>query len=316
MNRRDFLIRSGAAASIGLLGGASALAQTSSVPPTGVQVQPPPPVTEFKPLRRNTGYFTGRGGTIGWLVSPDAVAAIDTQFPETATIFAKDLPGRGDRKFDVIVDTHHHGDHTGGNPTLHPLTKAIVAHANVPDLLRARADADKRPLDPLMLPDATFADTWKLALGDETISARYLGTGHTKGDIVVTFEKANVVHLGDLLFNRIYPVVDRPGGASVRHWVTVLETIHADYPADAIYLSGHGNAKFGVTLSRDDLLVFRDYLSAVLAYTEAGIKAGRSKAEIQKLENLPGFPDFHVPPGPANRLSGNLGVAYDELTSA
>ena len=316
MNRRDFLIRSGAAASLGLLGGTSALAQTPSAPPAGVQVQPPPPVTEFKSLRRNTGLFTGRGGTIGWLVSPDAVAAIDTQFPETAAIFAKDLPGRGDRKFDVVVDTHHHGDHTGGNPTLHPLTKVIVAHANVPDLLRARAVADKKELNPLTLPDLTFSDGWKLALGDETISARYLGTGHTKGDIVVTFEKANVVHLGDLLFNRLYPVIDRPGGASVRHWVTVLETIHKEYPADAIFIAGHGNAKFGVTLQRDDLLVFRDYLSAVLAYTEAGIKAGKSKEEIQKLENLPGFPDFHVPPGPGNRLPGNLGVAYDELTSA
>ena len=316
MNRRDFLIRSGAAASLGLLGGASALAQTPSAAPASVPVQPPPPVTEFKSLRRNTGLFTGRGGTIGWLVSPDAVAAIDTQFPETAAIFARDLPGRADRKFDVVVDTHHHGDHTGGNPTLHPLAKAIVAHENVPDLLRARALTDKKELNPLTLPDRTFATDWKLALGDETVSARYLGTGHTKGDIVVTFEKANVVHLGDLLFNRLYPVIDRPGGASVRHWVTVLETIHKEYPADAIFIAGHGNAKFGVTLQRDDVLVFRDYLSALLAHTEAGIKAGQSKAEIQKLENMPGFPDFHVPPGPANRLPGNLGVAYDELTSA
>jgi glyoxylase-like metal-dependent hydrolase (beta-lactamase superfamily II) len=314
MNRREFLIRSGAAASISILGPSALLAQAPATP-AAPQAQPPPPVTEFKPLRRNVGIFTGGGGTIGWLVNPDAVAAVDTQFPNTAAIFLRDLPGRADRKFDVIVNTHHHGDHTGGNPTLHPSAKAIVAHANVPELLRARAEADKRTLDPLVLPDATFPETWKQALGDETISARYRGAAHTRGDIVVLFEKANVVHLGDLLFNRIYPVIDRPGGASIRHWVTVLEQIHADYPADAIFVAGHGQAKFGVTIARDDILVFRDYLSALLAHTEKEIKAGKSKEEIQKLENFPGFPDFHVPPGRGNRLPGNLGVAYDELTS-
>ncbi len=315
MNRRDFLIRSGAAASIGLLGRVPSFAQTPAAP-APVTVQPPPLVTEFKPLRRNAGLFTGRGGTIGWLAGADALAAIDTQFPETAAIFLRDLPGRGDRKFDVVVNTHHHGDHTGGNATLRPATKSIVAHANVPELLRARAEADKRTLDPAMIPDATFPDTWRLGLGDEVVSAKYHGPAHTKGDIVVVLEKANVIHVGDLLFNRIYPVIDRPGGASIRHWVVVLEEIVKDYPADAIYLAGHGHAKFGVTCGHADLLVFRDYLAALLAHTEAEIKAGKSKEEIQQLENLPGFPDFHVPPGRGNRLPGNLAVAYDELTSA
>ena len=314
MNRRDFLIRSGAAASISVLTPSALLAQAPA-PSATPAVQPPPPVTEFKALRRNVGVFTGGGGTIGWLVNPDAVAAIDTQFPTTAAIFLRDLPGRAERKFDVIVNTHHHGDHTGGNPTLHPSAKSIVAHVNVPELLRARAEADKRTLDPLVLPDATFQETWKMGLGDETVSARYLGAAHTRGDVVVLFEKANVVHVGDLFFNRIYPVIDRPGGANIRHWVTVLETIHKDYPADAIYVCGHGHAKFGTTLTRDELLGFRDYLTGLLAYTAGEIKAGKTKEEIQKLENLPGFPDFHVPPGRGNRLPGNLGVAYDELTT-
>jgi cyclase len=319
MNRRDFLIRSGAAASLAVLGPVTLRGQTPPAPPSPptppTPPAPPPPVTEFKPLRRGVGIFTGAGGTIGWLASNSALAAVDTQFPNTAAIFARELPGRADRKFDVIVNTHHHGDHTGGNATLHPSAKAIVAHANVPDLMRARATADKRELDPLMLPDATFPESWSLALGDETLSAKYLGAAHTKGDIVVHFEKANVVHLGDLLFNRIYPVIDRPGGANIAHWVVVLEKIHADYPADAIFVAGHGQAKFGVTLPRDEILVFRDYLSALLAHTEQEIKAGKSKEEIQKLENLPGFPDFHLPAGRGNRLPGNLGVAYDELVT-
>jgi|CXWL01.1.fsa_nt_gi glyoxylase-like metal-dependent hydrolase (beta-lactamase superfamily II) len=322
MNRRDFLLKSGAAASLSLLARGPLFAQapaTNSGPAAAAKallVAPPPPVTVFTPLRRNVGCFTGRGGSIGWLVNPTSVVAVDTQFPETAAIFLRDLPGRAGRTLDAVINTHHHGDHTGGNAVFRPETKTIVAHAHVPELMRARAAADQRPLDPAMLPDLGFAEGYRQGFGDEAISCRYFGPAHTKGDIVTLFEQANVVHLGDLLFNRLYPVIDRPGGASIRHWVTVLEKIVADYPKDAIYLCGHGHAKFGVTTGPADLLVFRDYLSALLAHAEGEIKAGKSKDEIIQLENLAGFPDFHVPPGRSNRLPMNLAVAYDELTGA
>jgi glyoxylase-like metal-dependent hydrolase (beta-lactamase superfamily II) len=126
------------------------------------------------------------------------------------------------------------------------------------------------------------------------------------------FEKANVVHMGDLVFNRIYPVIDRLAGASARSWVTILERVVKTYPADAIYVFGHGNSKFGVTGRREDLLVMRDYWSAVLSHAEKGIAAGKSRSEVADLANLPGFDDFHAPP--PNRLAANLAAAYDELT--
>lgn len=334
MNRRDFLVRSGAAVSLSLLARGPLFAQTpstssgqapsTSAPAAGpigsppgnpVPVRPPTPVTEFRPLRRNVGLFTGSGGSIGWLAA-DALVAVDTQFPNTAEIFLKGMPGRNERRLDAVINTHHHGDHTGGNAVFRPVTKTIVAHANVPELLRARAAADKRPLDAAMVPDATFTDTWRREFGDETIAARYFGPAHTRGDIAIHFEKANVVHTGDLVFNRLYPVIDRPGGASIRGWVTVLESLVKTYPADAVYIFGHGSQKFGVTGGHADMLAFRDYLAALLAHVQGEIKAGKSKEEIGKLENLAGFPDLHVPPGRGNRLPANLAVAYDELTSA
>ncbi len=316
MNRRDFLLRSGAAVSLSLLAKDPLSAQTPPPASSPTPVAPPPPVTEFKELRRNVGIFTGRGGSIGWLAATDALVAVDTQFPDSAAIFLKDMPGRAGRTLDAVINTHHHGDHTGGNAVFRPVTKTIVAHANVPALMRARAEADKRPLDPAMVPDLGFTDGYRQGFGDEAISARYFGAAHTKGDIVTLFEKANVVHMGDLMFNRLYPVIDRPGGASIRGWVKVLEKVATEYPKDAIYIFGHGNPKFGATGSTADLFVFRDYLSALLAHVESEIKAGKPKEEIVKLENLAGFPDFHVPPGRGNRLPSNLGVAYDELTGA
>lgn len=248
---------------------------------------PPPPVTAFKLLRRNVGLFTGWGGTMGRLVNPDAV-----------------------------INTHHHGDHTGGNGVFKPAAKTIVAQANVPELMLAAAKRNTNPqATPPTLPDTTFATEWRHDFGSEQVSARYFGPAHTSGDIVVHFERANVVHTGDLVFNRMYPVVDRPAGARFKGWITRLEEIVKNYSPDAHYLFGHGQAKFGILGGHADILVFRDYITALLTHVEGEIKAGKAREEVVKLENLPGFPDLHVPPGPGNRLGSNLGTAYDELTS-
>jgi glyoxylase-like metal-dependent hydrolase (beta-lactamase superfamily II) len=320
MNRRDFLLKSGAAASLGLLVKGPLFAQTPvSSSSTASPARPPAWQPEFKTLRRHVGYYTGRGGAIGWLGSPDAVVAVDTQFPDSAAVFLKELPGRNGRTLDAVINTHHHGDHTGGNGTFRPATKTIVAQANVPDLMRSVAARAPKPLTEeelkVILPDATFAEAWHKDFGDETISARYFGPAHTKGDVVVLFEKANVAHVGDLVFNRRYPVIDRPAGANIRHWVEVLEKVVATYPKDTIYLFGHTNEKFPTTGAAADVLVFRDYLSALLAHVEGELKAGRTKEEILKLENLAGFPDFHLPRGRDNRFPASLTAAYEELTS-
>jgi glyoxylase-like metal-dependent hydrolase (beta-lactamase superfamily II) len=272
-------------------------------------------VTEFHPLRRDVGYFTGRGGTIGWLASSAALVAIDTQFPDTAAIFLQEMPGRNGRGLDAVLNTHHHGDHTGGNGVFKPVTKTIVAQANVPELMLAAAKRNPSPVPPT-LPNETFPVSWKRDFGDETISARYFRPAHTSGDIVVHLERANVVHTGDLVFNRIYPVMDRPAGGRFQTWATTLEELVKTYPSDATYIFGHGSQKFGVTGGHADMLAFRDYIAALLDYVGKEIKAGKPKEEIVKLANFPGFPDLHVPPGPGNRLSGNLGAAYDELTNA
>jgi cyclase len=313
MNRRTFLLRTAGLAGASLLSRSLLRAQAPSAGSTQPNPPPPaPPITEFKPLRRNTGIFTGRGGTIGWLVSPAALAVIDTQFPDTAEMCLAGLPGRERRTLDVVLNTHHHFDHTSGNPVFKPAARTIVAQANVPKLQFAAAEKAGRLADQVFA-DATFGDAWRHECGDENVLAQFFGPAHTGGDAIIMFEKANVVHMGDLVFNRMYPYIDRPGGASARNWVAKLEEAHATFPADAIYIFGHGNPKFGVTGTRDDLLVMRDLLSALLEHVRQGLAAGRTKNEIVALDNLPGFPDFHVPP--PTRLPSILGTVYDELTA-
>lgn len=311
MNRRDFLMRSSLLVAAGLMPRRAALFSVEPAAPMPAKAPPAPAVTEFRPLRRGVGVFTGRGGTIGWLASKDALAVVDTQFPDTAALCLAGLPERAGRTIDVVINTHHHADHTSGNPVFKPAAKTIVAHENVPKLQFAAAEK-AGTLDQQVFADTTFAEAWRHDLGDETVTAQYFGPGHTKGDVIVHFEKANVVHMGDLMFNRWYPVIDRPGGASVRHWITVLEEAVKAYPKDAIYVYGHGNPKFGVTGGQADLALFRDYLSALVEHVQKEIAAGKTKEQIVALENFPGFPDLHAPR--PNRCGANLGVAYDELT--
>jgi glyoxylase-like metal-dependent hydrolase (beta-lactamase superfamily II) len=271
------------------------------------QGPPPAPQTSFADLRRNVGIFNGSGGTIGTYVAKDAVAVVDTQFPNTAQICVDGLKTKaGGRAVDLVVDTHFHGDHTGGNGTFKAAgAKSIVAHAKVPELMKARANPNQPPPT---LPDATFPDTWRQDLGDEVVSAKFYGPAHTGGDIVVLFEKANVAHMGDLVFNRRQPFIDRPGGASIQGWITVLEQVTKAHGNDTIFVFGHAGDGFKVTGGKADLQYMRDYLAALLDFTRKAKAGGQTREVFIKTTTpVPGFTDY----GPlVERVTT---AAWDEL---
>ena len=253
-----------------------------------------------------------RGGTIGWLVNADAVAAVDSQFLAEAQTCLAGLDQRsGSRPVDCLVNTHHHGDHTGGNAAFRGRARTVVAHEMAAEHMRNPPGAQP-PADALF-PDATFADSWSLQLGDERVVARHYGRAHTSGDAVVTFEQANVAHMGDLMFHRRHPVVDRAAGATMRGWMEVLDRTLADHARDTIYVFGHAGAGLPVTGTFTDLLRFRDYLGGVLSFVGAQIRAGRSRDEILAMQApLEGFEDFGPFGQPGAREARTC--AYEELT--
>lgn len=281
-----------------------------------MQAAPAPPDTAFAVVRGTVGYFTGQGGVIGWHVDAKSAAVIDAQFPATATICLDGMSRRtGGRQLDYLINTHHHGDHTGGNATFRPAARKILAHVNVPKLQReaaARAAQTARPGAPPqaepVVADATYEKVWREGLGGEVMQLKYYGPAHTSGDSVVTFEKADVVHMGDLVFNRRHPYIDRPAGASIANWVAVLEGVVADHGNDTIYIFGHSGPSFPVTGGKAELLYMRDYLTALLEFVRGEMKAGRTRDVIVKIADpLKGFPDH----GPL--VERVLGAAYDEL---
>jgi len=303
INRRHFIITS----SVALAAGA-----VRRLPAFGQTPQAPPPAPKFEDLRGGVGIFTMRGGTIGYFVSPDGVVVIDSQYADTAPLCLDGVKQRASRPIDLLFNTHHHADHTGGNLVFRPAVKKIVAHARVPELQKMAAVQAKTE-DQQAYPDATFANTWTERFGRETVAAKHYGPGHTGGDAVITFERANVVHMGDLMFHRIQPRVDRPAGASVVNWVKTLEQVVKEHGNDTLYIYGHSAPGVTVTGPKADLLAFRDYLSAAIDHVRKQIAAGAPKDAVIKLDTLPGFPDI-APLGGRLTASHLLEAAFDELT--
>ncbi|HSL23955.1 MAG TPA: MBL fold metallo-hydrolase [Vicinamibacterales bacterium] len=306
-SRREFLVLSSGAAVYAVAPWRAAL---------GAQApQASPPATAFETIRRNVGSFTGRGGTIGWMSNRDALIVIDTQFPDTAKVCLDGLRARASRGPDIVFNTHHHGDHTAGNTVFKGVAKRIVAHARVPALQRQAAEGAQPPtVAEQVYADATFEDTWSETFGDEQVTARHHGPGHTGGDAVIHFERAQVVHMGDLLFHERHPFVDRPAGASIQNWMKTLEIVLKQMPADTRYIAGHVRQGLPVVVQADALRKQRDYFDAVLAHVRKGMAAGSSKEEVTKLETLSRFEGYQAAP-PRLTLASVLGVAYDELSA-
>jgi cyclase len=309
-SRREFVTTSTLAFVGGALGSSLlAQAQQAGAPPAPAagRGQQAPATPVYTPIRRNVGFFTARGGTIGYLLSPGAIVVVDTQFMDTAKMCLDGLNERSkNRPVDVLLNTHHHGDHTGGNMVFKGVAKKVVAHATAAEHQRQPPGRGAQATEQLVA-DTTFTETWRTDAGDEVVSAKFYGRAHTSGDAVITFERANVVHMGDLMFNRRHPVVDRPAGASLANWMSVLQKTTADHANDTVYIFGHGGTGAPVTGGRADLLTFRDYLGALLAFVAAEKKAGKTREQVTAVTTpLPGF-DGH---GPLNATI--LGAAFDE----
>ncbi|WP_316802811.1 MBL fold metallo-hydrolase [Pedobacter nototheniae] len=261
----------------------------------------------FKPIRNNVGVFTEQGGTIGWLNSSSGFVVVDAQFPASAPHVIEELKKLGEKPFKYLINTHHHGDHTAGNIAFKGLAEKVVAHQN--SLINQRKAAEKaNNLDQQLLPDTTFGTGWKTKVGDEKISAYYYGSGHTNGDAVYHFENANIVHVGDLVFNRKFPYIDRENGAHIGNWITALDKITNQFDQDTVFIWGHSLDPEKVTGNKADVKAYQNYLQSLLAFVGSEIKAGKSKEDILKATSIPGAAEWK-----GEGIQRSITAAYEEL---
>lgn len=247
---------------------------------------------QFKELRNNVYIFTERGGTIASYMSNDGLAVVDTQFPEQAGHLIEELKKGGASKVDLLVNTHHHGDHSAGNIAFKGMVDNIIAHEN--SMLNQKRTAENgRGLDTVLLPTSTYSKgSVSEKVGAEKITLHYFGAAHTNGDSFVHFENANIVHTGDLLFNRRVPYIDKSSGANVANWMEVMEKGYKTFDDDTLFVFGHSGNGFEITGTREDLMAFRNYLGKVMEFVKAGKVAGKSKEELAKAEEVPGASEW------------------------
>ena len=260
-------------------------------------------------LTDDIGIFTERGGTIAFLLSKKGIAVVDSQFPDQSKHLIDELKNKSEKPFKVLINTHHHGDHTAGNISFKGIAEHVLAHENSKTNQENWAKQNKAE-DKQLYPDQTYKDTWCQKLGKENICLYYQGAGHTNGDSVVHFQHANIVHMGDLHFNRRHPFVDRGAGANIKSWIEVLNKTWNKFDSKTKYVFGHAADGYDVTGTADDLKKFADYLDAVLKFAESEIKSGKSKEEFLKNTTFPGIGEWK-----GDGINRPLQAAYEELTA-
>ncbi|MEO5948522.1 MAG: MBL fold metallo-hydrolase [Chitinophagaceae bacterium] len=259
-------------------------------------------------LTDKLGIFEERGGTIAFLLSKSGIVVVDSQFPDQSKHLIDALKKKSENPFKLLINTHHHGDHTAGNISFKGIVENVVAHEN--SLINQMASAKQnKSEDKQLYPDLTFNYMWGRNIDEERIRLHYFGAAHTNGDSFVHFENANIVHCGDLVFNRRHPFVDRTAGANMKNWIEVLDNGLNQFDSKTKYVFGHAGTGYEVKGTADDIKAFRDYIGKVLKFVEGEIKAGKTKEEVLKATIIPGGEDWK-----SDGIKRPLEAAWDELS--
>lgn len=183
--------------------------------------------------------LTGSGGNIGLSVGADGAFLIDDQFAPLSDKIAAAVADKSETPVRFLVNTHYHGDHTGGNEAFAAGGALIVAHDNVRARLHAEIEG-KGERGPAALPVVTFSDTATFHWNGEEIHVAHPAPAHTDGDAIVHFRTANVIHTGDLFFNVGYPYIDIDGGGDLDGYIAAQEQILSLADENTKIIPGHG----------------------------------------------------------------------------
>ncbi len=261
---------------------------------------------KMKILRNDVGIFTEKGGTIAYYISKKSIAVVDAEFPEQSKHLIDALQKDPGKPFEILLNTHHHGDHTSGNISFKGIVEHVAAHNN--SLINQQKVAKEQNKEALQLyPDIPYGDEWEYKKMKENIKTYYFGPAHTNGDSVIFFPHANIAHVGDLVFNRRWAFVDKTAGASVKNWIVVLDKIQQQFDNDTLFIFGHALDPEKVTGNKSDLKAMQDYLSKLLVYVNGQIKAGKTKDEILKSTSIPGVTEWS-----GEGIDWGLEAAYQE----
>ena len=249
----------------------------------------------------NIYMLEGAGGNIAASVGEDGIVIVDDEFAPLADKIQAALKSLGitDKPVRFVINTHYHGDHTGGNVPFNNAGSTIIAQDNVRKRLEAGGVAgnggsvkmENKPAEKAALPIITFEHDVTVHLNGEDIRALHFPAGHTDGDSIIFFPKNNVVHMGDDFVRYGFPFIDVSAGGSVQGMIAAMEKATAQLPADVKVIPGHGALS-----NLDDVRAYTQMLKETSAAVEAALKAHKTLDQMKQEKVL----------GPWSKFSGDF----------
>ncbi len=221
-------------------------------------------------LTENIYMLEGQGGNIGISVGNDGVFMIDSQFARLTPKILETIKKLSDKPIKFLANTHHHGDHTGGNENISKLNTAIIAHDNV----YKRINNNDKQSD-AALPIITFNDTLSLYINGEQVIIFHVDNAHTDGDALLYFTESNVLHTGDTYFNGRYPYIDLNSGGSVDGYIKAVKVAMILVDDNTKIIPGHGNLS-----NKKEYTSFLNMLETLKASVLTEIKNGKTEEHV------------------------------------
>ena len=235
----------------------------------------------------NIYMLEGQGGNIAASVGEDGIVIVDDEFAPLAEKIQAALKNLGvtDKPVRFVINTHYHGDHTGGNPPFATSGSTIIAQDNVRKRLVSGGTAgnggsmkmENKPAEKAALPIITFEHDVTVHLNGEDIRALHFPSGHTDGDAIIFFPKNNVVHMGDDFVRYGFPFIDVASGGSVQGMIDGVEKAAAQLPADVRVIPGHG-----VLSNLDDVRAYVKMLKDTSAAVQKALDAHKTLDQMKQ----------------------------------
>jgi glyoxylase-like metal-dependent hydrolase (beta-lactamase superfamily II) len=243
----------------------------------------------------NIYMLEGAGGNIAASVGEDGIVIVDDQYAPLADKIQAALKGITDKPVRFVINTHYHGDHTGGNEPFSNKGSTVIAQDNVRKRLENGGMAgnggslkmEQKPAPKAALPVITFEHDVTVHLNGEDIRALHFPSGHTDGDSIIFFPKNNVVHMGDDFVRYGFPFIDVASGGSVQGMISAMEKAMALLPADVKVIPGHGAVS-----NLDDVRSFVKMLKETSEVVQKGIDAKQTVEQMKQAKILEPWSKF------------------------
>ena len=257
-----------------------------------VAAAPAPDPHKIEKVADNVYCIFGEGGNIGLVVTEHHAILIDDQFERLVPGLLKIIKTVTDKPIKYLINTHHHGDHVGGNLALERQIQVIVAHTNVRhhmQLEQAKLESSKRG----GLPEITLGESdprvpavLGINLEGTELHLAHFGAGHTDGDVLVGLPNAKVMHMGDLFFNGLTPYIDLSSGGSLAGMILNVDAVLSFLPEGTKLIPGHGPVG-----TKKDLARFREFLGAVQKHVMASPE--KTGKDLDASFDHKAWSDFH-----------------------